>query len=270
MDSSWRTAVSRDPALPDRLCHRRGARHGAGDLVGLGRRWPSIVLVDRPGLRLRLRAHHARRCSAPALRSRAALAVALAADTVVDHRDGDHGQPDRPGWSRARWPPACSTRCSGASLALSLAVAFVVTVPVNRCADRPRPGPRRGARLPPLTRRLCWRPPPTRREWLATANHSRRVSGVLRKPLTPGRRRGLGAGRGRSEAARLEGRLDSLLILQGVGVRTAISYVASVTAGHDRIPALHSTPRPQPHPRALGAGGAGSSWARRPVRSAPR
>ena len=34
--------------------------------------------------------------------------------------------------SRARWTPACDAGCSGASLAVSLAVAFVLTVPVNR------------------------------------------------------------------------------------------------------------------------------------------
>ena len=82
----------------------------------------------RPGLLLRLRAHHRGRDGVVGLRQ--ALRVALAADTVsiavmeiVDNRS----------WSPspARWTPASPMPLLG-SLAFALVVAFVVTVPVNR------------------------------------------------------------------------------------------------------------------------------------------
>jgi hypothetical protein len=119
------------PALPHRLRHRRGARHGRRHRTGLG--WgnlPTTVLAIALafffGYSLTLRG---------ALRAgldfRAALQVALAADTlsIAVMELIDNGV-------IALWPDAMDAELADllfwASLAISLAVAFVVTVPVNK------------------------------------------------------------------------------------------------------------------------------------------
>ena len=90
-----------------------------------------------------------RRCCAPGSRCGTRLGVALAADTVsiavmeiVDNAIMLS--------SRAPCTPASAKRLFWGSLAFALAVAFVLTVPVNRWLIA-REGTRRGAPVPPLT-----------------------------------------------------------------------------------------------------------------------
>ena len=62
---SWATAAQGHPALPHRLRHRRGPRHGHRHRAGLAQH-PDDDPRDRPGLRLRLRPHAARGARRPA------------------------------------------------------------------------------------------------------------------------------------------------------------------------------------------------------------
>ena len=133
-----------DPALPDRLRDRRGARHGARDRPRLGQHRLDRGL-DRARLPLRLHTDDQAACSEQASRLRRASALAVASDTVsittMETVDNAFilivpgalaaGLADGLFW----W-----------SLALSLVIAFVLTVPVNRWLIAPRPRPRRHAR----------------------------------------------------------------------------------------------------------------------------
>jgi Domain of unknown function (DUF4396) len=73
---------------------------------------------------------------------RTALKVAPAADARVHHGHGDHRQRGHAGRSRlANW-------VFWASLAFALAVAFVLTVPINRWLISRGKGPRRRVPVP--------------------------------------------------------------------------------------------------------------------------
>ena len=145
MDSSWRTAITAT------LHCLTGC--AIGEVLGmvLATWWGWGNGAEHrarggAGVLLRLPADLHLAYAAPGWPSRAAVRIALAADTVsilvmevVDNL--------RDRWScPARWTPAWRDPLFWGSLAFSLAVAFVVTVPVNRVDDRPRQGPRGRAR----------------------------------------------------------------------------------------------------------------------------
>src|SRR5690242_4211316 len=117
----------RNSALPDRLCHRRSAGHGHRHRSGTAQRGHGRV-VHRAGVRVRIRAHHARR-DAGRSRLPRALKVAFAADTVsiaVMELLDNAFIIAVPGAMNA----GLTSMLFWASLAASLLVAFVLTTPV--------------------------------------------------------------------------------------------------------------------------------------------
>ena len=142
----------RDPALPHRLRHRRGARHGHRHRAGLADR-PTIALAVALAFVFGY-AFTIGRCCAPGLALRAASQVALAADTVsitvMEIVDNAIMLP-----SPARWTPGWPAACSGAALAVRARRRVRRDRPRQPLADRPRQGPRRRPRLPPLNENRC-------------------------------------------------------------------------------------------------------------------